>query len=339
MDSSIDGNEKQNIYSNFNKIWSANDVIIYTSSVSVGVNYDIKNKYNSLYIILSKNCCSARDVMQMSARVRHFKNNDIYILNTKKEGYNHKYDIINFYDFEQLKYNYLKLYINDNTNDEIIYDNNIKTINKIIQLNELIYIYNLVEQENNTYFYIYSTLKKLIIDKVYNFFEKYDLLNKNLQNINIIKDKILTADIIDNEKYEIIKIRKKKNETTKIENFEYEKKYYMELLNVNKLDDEIYKTFYKKTYLISNFLSLFRYKQKKDDKFNNLINTNKFLLINKIIHDIGFNENIFNKKLLEQDIIINNINNNIIPLLKKNKNIITKINLNIDSNDIVSIII
>tara|TARA_R100000773_G_C4220390_1_gene119069 strand:- start:994 stop:4281 length:3288 start_codon:yes stop_codon:yes gene_type:complete len=68
--------ETENDLKNVNKYWKV-DLLIYTSSITVGVNFDIK-WFDELFIYSS--CCAGivRDTFQSSMRVRHLKDNIMY---------------------------------------------------------------------------------------------------------------------------------------------------------------------------------------------------------------------------------------------------------------------
>jgi hypothetical protein len=137
--SDTDDQRKKNELTNINKYWSNIDIVIYNSSITCGVNFDIDNQFDNLFIYSSSICSLVRDVFQSSKRVRHFKDNTIYAcLNDTpyytsiQNNYDNLYDDItntilfdNYYikqHFQQkypLWYSLLKLFVIKERHDSI----------------------------------------------------------------------------------------------------------------------------------------------------------------------------------------------------------------------------
>lgn len=81
---------KQSI-DNVNELWTLVDVILTTSTLTVGVNYDVKNHFHSLGAYLSSNSKNlVRDAFQSMYRIRHLIDNIlIFALNTSHYGMNY----------------------------------------------------------------------------------------------------------------------------------------------------------------------------------------------------------------------------------------------------------
>ena len=113
------------------------DILIYTSTIEAGVNYD-KKRFYKCYGLFVAHTTSQRAFFQMLARVRHFENNNILIL-----AENFKYNEIKLYTFDELK-NCLKLFDNNffdevkETKDDKLY------ITKKLNNYGVNFIYNLV---------------------------------------------------------------------------------------------------------------------------------------------------------------------------------------------------
>jgi hypothetical protein len=60
------------------KHWSELDLLIYTSSITVGVNFDVENYFDNLYIYSSCKSSCVRDIFQSSMRVRNITSNCLY---------------------------------------------------------------------------------------------------------------------------------------------------------------------------------------------------------------------------------------------------------------------
>jgi hypothetical protein len=64
---------------NIDEVWSEAQVIIYTSKITVGVNFSIPNIFDTKYIYSSACGGLVRDVIQSHYRVRHIKDTEIYV--------------------------------------------------------------------------------------------------------------------------------------------------------------------------------------------------------------------------------------------------------------------
>lgn len=61
-----------------NETWSKVDGLIYTPTITVGVNFDIPDYFHTFYLYLTNQTCLVRDAIQASCRVRKFKSNTMY---------------------------------------------------------------------------------------------------------------------------------------------------------------------------------------------------------------------------------------------------------------------
>ena len=82
-------------------LWNKYQLLIYSPSIESGVNFD-KNHFNKIYIVLSINSTSQRGLLQMMARVRQLKENDVLVY-LNNIPYSNK---ISFYKYDEIK-NYL----------------------------------------------------------------------------------------------------------------------------------------------------------------------------------------------------------------------------------------
>lgn len=57
-----------------NRAWSNADVVIMTTCITVGINFDKPNHFNDLFVYSSASSACVRDIMQSTMRVRWFKN-------------------------------------------------------------------------------------------------------------------------------------------------------------------------------------------------------------------------------------------------------------------------
>jgi len=158
-DNNLLENKKNGKLTSINEIWNNCDILIYNSSITVGIDFNIEY-FDKIYINYDK-INIVRDVIQSINRIRNFKDNIINIYNS---SYNNSLD----------KYN-------DNIN--IMDDNNIdKLINDIIKDDLFIKEYNEYIDNNNDYNNCLKTNRDINgID--------YNIINKNVdfkngENIN-----------------------------------------------------------------------------------------------------------------------------------------------------------
>ena len=67
--------EDINKLGNVKDVWGKDEVriVIYTTKITVGINFDTRNIFDSIYIYGSVYCPIARDLMQAHFRVRNIK--------------------------------------------------------------------------------------------------------------------------------------------------------------------------------------------------------------------------------------------------------------------------
>jgi hypothetical protein len=77
INSETDDNIKKQM-EDVNELWSQYQYVVYTSSITVGVNYDHENQFDDLFMSFSACSCTPRDNMQSSLRARHINSNTLY---------------------------------------------------------------------------------------------------------------------------------------------------------------------------------------------------------------------------------------------------------------------
>ncbi|KAJ3283771.1 hypothetical protein HK104_010233 [Borealophlyctis nickersoniae] len=63
---------------NIRDSWKDVDVLMYTAKITVGVNFDTENVFDSLFVYGAAGGCSAREVIQATMRVRHLRDDTIH---------------------------------------------------------------------------------------------------------------------------------------------------------------------------------------------------------------------------------------------------------------------
>jgi len=59
--------------------WSDVQVVLATPTVTVGINYDIVGKFDSVFVFVSNQSCCPRDIMQATCRVRDYVDGTVYV--------------------------------------------------------------------------------------------------------------------------------------------------------------------------------------------------------------------------------------------------------------------
>jgi len=64
-----------------NKLWGDENIriVIYTTKITIGINFDLKDVFDHIYIYGSRQCPVIRDLMQSHFRVRHTMHNAVFI--------------------------------------------------------------------------------------------------------------------------------------------------------------------------------------------------------------------------------------------------------------------
>jgi len=307
----VDDKTKKTL-NNVNIEWDKYDVIITTSCITVGVNYE-GNNYDKIYLMVSSCVNSPRDVIQTSMRIRNPKEN-----------------IIEIFFFDKMKKIILKrppYYNKEYTEEEI------KLINFETEIKPTQNVYKLL-------------IDNIFIEKQSNFMEVFfrlcDITNYNYGNYKNNKEKIKNEKFkndlfeskillsykslnnIEDNNIKEYEIKVWDYEATMIEKFEIEKYYFNH--KFWKLDDD------DKEFIWDNRLSKFFENRKckiveliiEDNKIEDLekIKPSKIIISDKTKEYIDKNYSFINVKKENQKIIkiINNeLGNNII-INSRNKN-------------------
>jgi len=85
-----------------NSLWDQYQNVIYTSSITVGVNYNSGYNFDNLFLHFSVYSCVVRDMFQASLRARYINNNTLYYTNVSKFFANPE-DRYRIFEFSELK--------------------------------------------------------------------------------------------------------------------------------------------------------------------------------------------------------------------------------------------
>jgi hypothetical protein len=182
--------------------WSQFRVLIFTSCVGVGINYDIINYYERVYGYCVGNVESARVFLQMIGRIRHPKNTDVVIMVSPRMSKNKNAQIYSF--------DYSYSYYNSNIEFDKSYyattqyiDNNgkiefIKTYGKSTW--NILRAYFIQEKRLNNTNSNFYTMLKILIEGLGDVFEE-DFTEKTNEKFNIKKniDRIIDAPLVNDD--------------------------------------------------------------------------------------------------------------------------------------------
>ena len=70
--------EKNEIANDVNEIWINYDIVIYTPVITMGINFDIPDYFDVIFLNADCNTCPVREVMQQLMRVRHINDKELH---------------------------------------------------------------------------------------------------------------------------------------------------------------------------------------------------------------------------------------------------------------------
>lgn len=201
--------EKKRELNNVNKVWASKQLIIYSPVIESGVDFSVEH-VDKLFIILSsssnlKYCStSQRGLMQMVARFRKFKDNDIIVYRNKLM-HNDSCCIKQAISLQEVKMFYHN-----------IFD---KAIEESAELKQLL-LYSYQEEANKISHVFLPILNNMLLKKGHTF-ENIDVKNTAKKNDNIYRNKFVDM-VIEEYDFEAVDHKETKTEQEKI----FIEKYY-----------------------------------------------------------------------------------------------------------------
>lgn len=233
----ISENSKQNskVFENITDTWKDKQLVAYSPTLESGVDFSLDH-FDKKYIILSKNSTSPRGLLQMIARVRKIRNNNIWIylngIPFKESG--------NVYTYDEVK-----KYVLDT------YSERIKIIKPTFDIQQKKYV---SKYEENLYTKIMIYNKKEEFNKNVNLFipvllqmlkrkgatYSKDLMEKKIviKTDNITKEDIVNIPMISYETYLTFDAMKKENELGRDGIIALNKFYYKKMFYYDKFLEE-----------------------------------------------------------------------------------------------------
>jgi len=245
--SKSDDKLKQNLI-DVNKFWINYQVVIYSPSVSEGVDFSIVDYIDNMYVVLSQNSCSPRGLMQMIGRIRKPKSNIIRVyLND-----------VPYYE-NSITYNINDVEIHLNTMKKICEKEHDIKVNT--GLYDTIVKYNELENLNKNGSYFTTVLIRLLEKKGHTYeIEDYkpDPEEDNNKNIGLFaKNSIIEAEDIEDCEFEALLYKQKNNIATEADKLSIEKHCYKLNWGEDNIDMNFMKVAYRKTHILLNLRSIY----------------------------------------------------------------------------------
>jgi len=164
---------------NINEYWKSARLLIYTSTIEAGCDFNIE-WFDKCYIIISDKTASPRSLMQMIHRVRNYKSNIINVFNNGVA-----FSEFNFpYTYEEVKNHSFNTLCNSSGSLNIL--NSILCYNKVEEINKYYFITvftNMIREKGSNYKYIKidNPKNKKVVNNI------YDEIN-NAVNIENVED-------------------------------------------------------------------------------------------------------------------------------------------------------
>ena len=240
--------KNKDVLCNVNDEWGKCDLLIYSPSIEAGVDFNIKNYFYKMYVVLSNNSTSPRALNQMMNRVRHYETNDIPCLISNGMIF---YTKAVLYRYDEIR---LKKY----------YGIEMSSLLNVI-------IHNDAERINAVNYFI-SVLVKLITEKghTYEHIEKANTLTNELETIAELNNNnndytglaslIANANDVDRDEAEYLEyLEKTKEELCRDQKYallkyNYSKKFKIDSKNITEdfMNDHINKLHYVDNFSMLN---------------------------------------------------------------------------------------
>ena len=259
LHTSLSGVDVKDKLKDVNEYWSKFRLIVYSSHIESGVNFNVQH-VDKIYGILSSNSCSQRAFLQMLSRIRQSKDKNILIY-TNKLPYK---TTGNYYSFNEVR-EYISEIKNLTPKLEFIHCQNPKKTIMKVKYEENLYarmmIYWLTEEKNKRSDLFIPLLIRLAENKGYTteymYVKDTTSQEKHKERNDSIKKKIIEAkDLADDSEYYRLGEKTKAHETTEEETFKYLKHKYKKYWNVDVVDMDFLDKCYDRFDCIDNYIDL-----------------------------------------------------------------------------------
>ncbi len=280
-----------------NDLWSKYQVVIYSPTISVGVDFT-KSYFDEVFSIIIPNTASPRIYKQMLGRIRNMKTDKILTyyqnVNSNMDSILYNYnDIIEYFKYCDSDIKSTKKYkleeeginvVNGFTlYDKIMMHNKIEDLNK--STNNFMTQLNVLFNESN---YSITFINNITEKK-----KKFEL------NDDIYKEKIFNTKDIDNDEYLEIGTKINNNMATEDDKFEFQKYKFKKFWNLENVTMENINMYFRCEHSYNRLLKIFDKKVIDKDYIDYNVE-NKIIVIKNIIKTLGFNLNDLTIKLTKE---------------------------------------
>lgn len=271
-----------------NELWSEYQVVMFSPTISVGVDHTLKY-FDKVYSIIISDCASPRIYLQMLGRIRNMKSNNI----------------LTYYQNMNICINKI-LYDIDDAREYFKYvDNDFKAIKKhdvdengnlYTYLDEGLYnkimMHNKIENLNKSSELFMTCLNTLCNESNYKlvFLENKNEYQSAGLDDDVYKKKIVDAEDINESKFLEIAKNINNNCATENEKFSFQKYRFKKFWNLNEVDGQDMKKYFRKEKTINNLRVLFD-KEVIDDNYIDYNVSEKINVIEMMIKTLGFDKN------------------------------------------------
>ena len=317
---------------NINELWKKEQIVMFSPTISVGVDFNI-NHFDKIYSIIVAGSCDPRLYVQMLGRIRKIKSNNI-ISYYEKNMSSSTNEIL--YTYDDL-YDYFRYISTDDFITKVLTtaEGKITTCNKI-ELYEKIMIYNKITELNKSSELFMTQLNTLCMQSNYKLYFREDKKSKGYSSVfneEVYKNKIIEADDVDNEEYLKICDRINSNKASEDDKMAFHKYNFKHTWNLENVTMNDLNNYYGKENKLFNLKYLLNMHHKNMKISDEIVKKRK--VIKEIINVLGFDikdtkikidkqefyENV--KKLFENSGFIKNYNNNRL-LFGKPKHVLNK---------------
>lgn len=234
------------------EFWVQYQVLIYSPCISCGVSFNIDH-FDKMYVVLSSNSTSPRDLLQMCGRVRKYKNNTVSVL---LNGLPYK-ETASFFHYHDLE-DHVKFTNNSATKKKMVTNPDTGKMEYKVEykfgIYERILVHNLTEEKNKrvTVFVPYLLALLKLKNHTYELADKKNVKKQVLKKGVIMKEEIVEARDIDDAEYTELCNRVNDNCADYREKVEIEKHLYKLHWKTDIVDEDFMNKFYGKTNVLHN---------------------------------------------------------------------------------------
>jgi hypothetical protein len=307
---------------NVNDLWTEYEMVIITPTVEAGVDFNVKEHFDKLYVVLSLGSTSQRGLLQMCNRVRNLRSTEVKVLlnglNYRTSANLYSYDEVEAMFQSELQHN--DSFVTDENGDLIEKDSVFQVVRK----------YNYLEamHKNPAYFVLY--LIQLLRTKGQTFSYDDSQIKKPKKVVNITQQNILNAKDVTHCELTVLIEKQESNVATSEEKYQIERYMYKNDWGIKELDEKSLAKCFHRTHILYNNRAINNMESKPyksvDEEYADVdlkIKKKKLEYVNELLQVLTFKdeENAFTGETLDAK-----------QLQKLQKKVMTKCKLFTDSN-------